>query len=58
MRAGRNVERFRGWLAFKAHRLLYHPTLGLRVIKKKKVEGAGLHHHAVRVREEGGQSEA
>jgi len=27
---------FRGGLAFKAHRLLYHSTLGLRVIKKKK----------------------
>ena len=25
-----------GGLEFKAHRLLYHPTLGLRVIKKKK----------------------
>ena len=32
----RNVQRFRGGLAFKAHRLLYHSTLGLRVIKKKK----------------------
>ena len=28
--------RFRGGLVFKAHRLLYYPTLGLRVIKKKK----------------------
>ena len=28
-----NVKRF---LVFKAHRLLYHPTLGSRVIKKKK----------------------
>ena len=28
---------------FKAHRLLYHSTLGLRVIKKKKeVWGSGL----------------
>jgi len=26
----------RGGLVFKAHRLVYHPTLGLRVIKKKK----------------------
>ena len=26
---------FRGGLVFKAHRLLYHSTLGLRVIKKK-----------------------
>jgi len=31
------VKRFRGGLVFKAHRLLYHSTLGLRVIKKKKV---------------------
>ena len=30
------VKRFRGGLVFKAHRLLYHSTLGLRVIKKKK----------------------
>ena len=28
--------RFRGGLVFKAHRLLYHSTLGLRLIKKKK----------------------
>ena len=28
--------RFRGGLVFKAHRLVYHSTLGLRVIKKKK----------------------
>ena len=27
---------FRGGLVFKAHRLLYHSTLGLIVIKKKK----------------------
>ena len=32
----RNVKRFRGGLVFKAHILLYHSTLGLRVIKKKK----------------------
>jgi len=30
------VKRFRGGLVFKAHRLVYHPTSGLRVIKKKK----------------------
>jgi len=36
----RNVERFRGGLALKAHRLLYHSTLGLRVIKKKKKKAA------------------
>ena len=32
----RNVEQFRGGLVFKAHRLLYHSTLGLRVIQKKE----------------------
>ena len=31
-----NVQRFRGGLVFKAHRLLYHSALGLRVMKKKK----------------------
>jgi len=34
--SGLRRERFRGGLVFKAHRLLYHSTLGLRVIKKKK----------------------
>ena len=33
----RNVQRFRGGLVFKANRLLHHSTLGLRVIKKKKI---------------------
>ena len=33
----RNVQRFRGGLVCKAHRLLHHSTLGLRVITKKKV---------------------
>jgi len=33
---GSGVERFRGGLVFKAHRLLYHSNLGLRVIKEKK----------------------
>ena len=32
----RNVKRFRGGLVFKADRLLYHSSLGLKVIKKKK----------------------
>jgi len=32
----RNVKRFRGGLVIKAHRRLYHSTLGLRVIKKRK----------------------
>ena len=37
---GQSVKRFRGGLVFKAHRLLYHSTLGSRVIKKnKQVEG-------------------
>ena len=31
----RNVQRFRGGLVFKAHRLLCHSALGWRVIKKK-----------------------
>ena len=31
-----NVKRFRGGLVFKAHRLLYHSTLGSRVTKKKR----------------------
>ena len=31
----RNVKRFRGGLVFKAHILVYHATLGLRVIMKK-----------------------
>ena len=30
------MKRFRGGLVFEAHRLLYHSTLGLRVIKKEK----------------------
>ena len=32
----RNVKWFRGGLVFKAHRLLYLSTLGLRVIKKRR----------------------
>jgi len=32
----RNVQRFRGGLVFEAHRLWYHSTLGLRVIKKRE----------------------
>jgi len=34
--AGCYLNLFRGGLVFEAHRLLYHSTLGLRVIKKKK----------------------
>jgi hypothetical protein len=36
------VERFRGGLVFKAHGLLYHSTLGLRVVKKKKGKAASI----------------
>ena len=32
----RNVKHLRGGLSFKAHSLLYHSTLGSRVIKRKK----------------------
>ena len=32
----RKVKRFTGGLVFKAHRLLHHSTIGLRVTKKKK----------------------
>ena len=35
-REHRIVQRFRGGLVAKAHRLVYHSTLGLRVIIKKK----------------------
>ena len=31
-----NVQWFRGGLVFKAHRLLYHSTRDLRVMKRKK----------------------
>jgi len=34
--ARQGTQRFRGGLVLKAHILLYHSTLGLRVIKKKK----------------------
>ena len=38
------VQRFRGGLVFKAHRLVYHyySILGSRVIKKKKKESTDL----------------
>ena len=38
----RNVKWFRGRFVFKAHRLLYHSTLGLRVIKKKGTQTLGV----------------
>jgi len=37
----RNFAWFRRGLVFKAHRLVYHSILGLRVIKKKKIGGWG-----------------
>jgi len=40
---GRNAERFRGGLVFKAHRYLYHSTPGFRVIEKKKGGRRGAH---------------
>ena len=37
---------FRGGLVFKAHRRFYHPTLGSRVVNKKRIECSvtGRHH--------------
>ena len=35
-------QRFRGGLVFKAHRRVYHSTLGLRVIKKNKKKESDL----------------
>ena len=35
------MKRFREGLVFKAHRPLYHSTLGSRIIKKKREEGTG-----------------
>jgi len=37
------VGDFRGGLVFKAHRLVYHSTLGSRVIKKKREEKDARH---------------
>jgi len=37
------MQLFRGGLVFKAHRLLYHSTLGVRVIKK---ENNRCHHNS------------
>ena len=36
VRHRKNVEHFRGGLYVNAHKLLYHSTLGFRIIKKKK----------------------
>ena len=50
----RDVQRFRGGLVFKAHRVVYDSTLGLKVIKKEEGErarecvcerGEDRHHH-------------
>jgi hypothetical protein len=38
----RNLQRFRGGLAFKAHRLSYYSTLGLRVMKRKGEKGLSI----------------
>ena len=38
----RKMKRFRGELVFKAHRWLYHSTVGSSVIKKKKNKPASL----------------
>jgi len=32
----RNVQKFQGGLVFKAHRLVYHSTPGLRIKKKRR----------------------
>ena len=40
MCCSRNAKRFRGGLVFKAHRLLYHSTLGSNVMKSKITPGA------------------
>ena len=45
----RKVQRFRGGLVFKAHRLLYHSTPGFRVIKKKR-SGGGRQNRWMRLR--------
>ena len=37
----RNAKQFREELVFKAQRLVYHSTLGWRVIKKEEEEGGG-----------------
>jgi len=43
--SARYVKRFRGGLVFKARRLVYHSTLGLRVMKKtNKNEGRDRNH--------------
>ena len=41
----RILKRFRGGLVFKAHRLLYHSTLGSRVITKEEKGDLGFFPH-------------
>ena len=41
----RNVQRFRGGLVFKAHRLVHHLTLSLRVTKTKRKSRRRIRHH-------------
>ena len=43
------MKRFRGGLVFRAHRLVYHSTLGWRIIKKKR--GCGTDHNVEAHRE-------
>ena len=38
------MKRFRGGLVFKAHKLVYHSTLGWRVIKKKASDREAAYH--------------
>ena len=50
------MKRFRGGLVFKSHRLLYHSTLGSKVIKKRrrsKGAGVGLQGHSSCIRNSG-----
>ena len=46
-RCSNNVQRFRGGLVFKANRLLYHSTLGLRIIKRREEYHVALVHAEV-----------
>ena len=49
------IQRLRGGHAFKARRLLCHPTLGLKVIKKKRRCGSS--QERIAKIEEGGEYE-
>ena len=39
---GNQTEGYQGGLVYKAHSLVYHSTLGCRVIKKKKTGYTGI----------------